>query len=282
MVPSCRRRCRLGRPSRTKGQFHDHPNKVAGGRKSGRGGQRHVRWGDPMRVYRPLWWIALAGMLLTGLGVGFRLPPPVLAVLFLGAGGVCAVLLFCLVSRRGSHTAGGRVRIVATSSVLGGTTAVGLVSLWDLLGAGVLALVLFFSLCSPAVVRALGRGVRSVHRPCAKRLESLIRAFSFADPGYVFLATPPAGPSALTDAQLSRAWQTSSRTLRRRISLAQKVAVVEERQTYLEEFERRNPSGFEAWLVSGPGAPDDLMPYLSDGGAGHATINWDELTRGRD
>jgi hypothetical protein len=235
-----------------------------------------------MKVYRPMWWVALAGVLVIGLGVGFRLSPPVLAALFLGAGGLCAVLLFWLVARRGSRSNGGRRRIVATGSVLGGTAAVGLVSFWDLVGAGVFGLVFLFLLCSPAVLSALRRRVRSVPRPSSRRLELLTKAFSYADPGYVVVLTPPAAPCAFTDEQLSRVWQASSRTLRRRTSPAQKVAVVEERQSYLEEFERRNPSGFEAWLASGPGASADLMPYLSKDGPGHAPINWDELTRGRD
>jgi hypothetical protein len=213
-----------------------------------------------MKVYRAMWWTAVAGILLLGLGVGLRLPPPALLAVFLGSGGLCAVAILCLACRHGSHTASRRMRIVATSAVLGGATAVSLVGFWDLLGAGVLALVLFFSLCSPAALRACRRGWRSVHRSSAARLETL----------------------ALTDEQLSGGWQTSSRALRRRTSPAQKVAVVEERQTYLEEFERRNPSGFAAWLTSGSGVSDDLMPYLGKAGVEHATINWDELTRGRD
>ncbi|HET9841250.1 MAG TPA: hypothetical protein VFQ01_04520 [Nocardioides sp.] len=238
-----------------------------------------------MKVYRLIWWSAVAAILLIGLGVGLRLPPPALAAFFLGFGGLCAVVIFCVVSLRGSHTACGRVRIASTGAVLGGTTAVSLVGfshLPRLLGAGVVTLVLLLSLCSPGAVRAVRRGLHSVHRPSATRLEALTRAFSYADLGFVTLPTPPPGPWALTDEQLSRGWQTSARTLRRRISPAQKVAVVRERQRYLEEFERRNPTGFEAWLTSSSGDSDDLMPYLSEGGAEHATINWDELTRGRD
>ncbi len=235
-----------------------------------------------MKVYRATWWTAVAGILLLGLGVGLRLPPPALLALFLGSGGLCAVAILCLAYRHGSHTAGGRMRIVASSAVLGGTTAVSLIGFSDLLGAGVLVLVLFFSLCSPAAVRACRRGWRSVHRSSAARLETLARAFSCADLGYVTLPSPPSEPLALTDEQLSGHWQTSSRALRRRTSPAQKVAVVQARQTYLEEFERRNPCGFSAWLTSGSGVSDDLMPYLGKAGVEHATINWDELTRGRD
>lgn len=164
---------------------------------------------------------------------------------------------------------------------LGLTAAVSLAGSPDLLGAGVVALLLF-ALCSPAGICALRRGWRTMRRPSATRMETLARAFAFADPRCMTLPTPPTAPCELTDEQLSREWQTSSRSLRARASSAQKVAIVEERQTYLEEFERRNPSGFAAWLTSEIGASDDLMPYLSKAGVERAAINWDELTRGRD
>lgn len=236
-----------------------------------------------MKVYRRLWWTAVAGLLLIGLAVGWRLPPTTLLVVFLGSGSLCAVLILCLVSRHGSHAAGGRTRTVASSAFVAGSAAVSLAGYSELLGVGVLALVLFVALCSPVAVRAVRRGWRSVHRPSATRLEALTRAFYYSDlaAGMTFPLLPPA-PCPLTDEQLSRGWRTSARTLRRRISPAQKVAIVEERQTYLAEFERRNPTGFAAWLTSGTGASEDLMPYLSEGSYQHATINWDELTRRQD
>ena len=50
----------------------------------------------------------------------------------------------------------------------------------------------------------------------------------------------------------------------------------------VDEFERRYPGGFAAWLTSGAGTLDYLTPYAARGHFDHATINWDELTRGRD
>ena len=38
----------------------------------------------------------------------------------------------------------------------------------------------------------------------------------------------------------------------------------------------------KAWLASGAGNLDDLTPYVLGGRVGDATINWDELTLGRD
>jgi hypothetical protein len=58
------------------------------------------------------------------------------------------------------------------------------------------------------------------------------------------------------------------------------IVVVAERQEYLDEFERRNPKGFVAWLASGARAPGNPLPYLMGTRYDSPTINWDELTRG--
>jgi hypothetical protein len=49
---------------------------------------------------------------------------------------------------------------------------------------------------------------------------------------------------------------------------------------YLDELARRNPSGFGAWLASGPQIAGDPMPYLTADHIDAATVDWDELTRG--
>ena len=53
------------------------------------------------------------------------------------------------------------------------------------------------------------------------------------------------------------------------------------RQSYLKEFERRNPTGFATWLTTGFQIPGNLIPYRSEGGVGQVTIDYDELTRGQ-
>ena len=60
------------------------------------------------------------------------------------------------------------------------------------------------------------------------------------------------------------------------------MRAVEQRQIYLDEFERRYPGAFAAWLTSGAGTLDYLTPYAVRSRDHHARINWDELTRGRD
>lgn len=131
-----------------------------------------------------------------------------------------------------------------------------------------------------SVFRAVRRTLRSLARPSPARLNAWLRAFSYADFGYVVVPPSP-GPITLTDVQLGEGWRATTRTLRRSPSPAEKMAAVEEREWYLEEFARRNRSGFEAWLASGARASDDLMPYLCEHRLEHAAIDWDELTGGR-
>ena len=49
---------------------------------------------------------------------------------------------------------------------------------------------------------------------------------------------------------------------------------------YLDELERRNASGFAAWLASGPQAAGDPLPYLTADHIDVQAVDWDELTRG--
>ena len=50
---------------------------------------------------------------------------------------------------------------------------------------------------------------------------------------------------------------------------------------YLDELERRNGSGFAAWLAAGPQAAEDPLPYLNGDRVDAPALDWDELTRGQ-
>jgi len=56
---------------------------------------------------------------------------------------------------------------------------------------------------------------------------------------------------------------------------------VEERQRYLDEFERRNSKGLRVWLASGNPTSGDPHAYLVEGWADLPVVDWDELTRGQ-
>jgi hypothetical protein len=144
---------------------------------------------------------------------------------------------------------------------------------------GLLGLVALVS--SPFALRLYLRWLRSVPMPSAARLEAIARVFANAGVGYVG-ALPEPDPRELTDEELCQRWRASCLYLRRGPSAAHVMRAVEQRQIYLDEFERRYPGAFAAWLISGAGTLDYLTPYAIRGRADHASIDWDELTWGRD
>jgi hypothetical protein len=86
----------------------------------------------------------------------------------------------------------------------------------------------------------------------------------------------------LTDGQLCQRWRASYLALQVGPSTASVLEIVEQRQRYLDEFQRRNARGLTAWLASGARAAGTPLPYLVGDRADRHAINWDELTRGQD
>lgn len=68
----------------------------------------------------------------------------------------------------------------------------------------------------------------------------------------------------LTSAQLCRAWRVSFLAVVRAGTPAELEALAAKRRAYLDELEKRNPRGFQAWLDTAPGASSDPEPYLLD------------------
>lgn len=67
---------------------------------------------------------------------------------------------------------------------------------------------------------------------------------------------------SLDDAALCRAWRRSYSALHHAESMPAILQVVATRQCYLDELERRNPTGLAAWLASGPRAASDPSRYI--------------------
>lgn len=75
---------------------------------------------------------------------------------------------------------------------------------------------------------------------------------------------PPAPePRSLTDEQLSLAWRSSYTALQRAHDPADAARVVDTRAGYLDELQRRDPSGFVRWMVTGARAASDPAKYLT-------------------
>ena len=67
---------------------------------------------------------------------------------------------------------------------------------------------------------------------------------------------------ALDDAELCLAWRRSFVLLNEAASPEEKLVVVTLRERYLEELQRRSPSGVSRWLDSGARASGNPLPYL--------------------
>ena len=124
--------------------------------------------------------------------------------------------------------------------------------------------------------------LNSAPAPSIAEQDKLARACDYASPEYVPVRSG-SEVARLTDTQLCQSWCASYMVLHQRPSPVQMIATVAERQRYLDEFERRNASGFAAWLASGGArGSSNPLPYLVGGRTGQPTINWDELTRGQE
>lgn len=136
-------------------------------------------------------------------------------------------------------------------------------------------------LSSPLAVRVYLRWLASPAGGAGTQLDAMVRAFACAGGGFGPV------PSAMdlrmfSDEQLCRAWRTSSAALSEQRPADQRLRLVDERQAYLDELERRHPDGVAAWLASGACLDDDLPSYLTTSGRTAAAIDWDRLIPGQE
>ncbi|WP_328992784.1 hypothetical protein OG394_00880 [Kribbella sp. NBC_01245] len=79
--------------------------------------------------------------------------------------------------------------------------------------------------------------------------------------------TPEADAESLpiSTAELCQQWQDSYETLRGATTPAARLRIVEARQRCLDELERRDPEGLNAWLASTASAAGDPSRFLTGG-----------------
>lgn len=70
-------------------------------------------------------------------------------------------------------------------------------------------------------------------------------------------------PEGLDDRELCLAWRRSFRTLENATSDADRIEIVDLRQRYLDELQRRHPAHFHRWLGSGARAAGDPAKFLT-------------------
>jgi hypothetical protein len=218
------------------------------------------------------------------MGLALVLSPVGLASVFTAFAVVGAMVTPYAISNFEERPPRDRVRVTVSGALIGGTTAGAIAGFVVLLGAGVCLLAVLVLAVSPPAAGAYIRWLRSTPTPSAAQLDAVARAIAHTSPDYEPFV-PPAELGELdelTDEQLCQAWRASYTALQQQSSASHKMATVAERQEYLDEFERRNPSGFVAWLASVARAPGNPLPYLVGTRYDSPTINWDELTRGQD
>ena len=230
-----------------------------------------------MTAYRTAWRRICLPLGVIGTAVALTVSPAAVAFLFVVSSAIGSLLTMCLVSQYWELRARGRLRLLAIGGLVAGISVGAFVGYASLLGPGVLLLVAAVLGASPYAVRTVRGWLRSVRTPSAAQLDAVARAFAYASPESVQFRPPEL--HNLTDEQLCRRWRASCKTSQRRPSAAQLIAIVAERQMYLDELERRNATGFAAWLASSP-QREDPLPYLTGDAGQVRTVDWDELTRG--
>jgi len=236
-----------------------------------------------MKIYGRLWVAVCAPLAMVGLCVGLVFVPVPVTVLAFFFGALAAIVTWVWLSQSEDATGPRRAhpRVIAQNALIAGAAIGAVVGFAVLLGTGVLLLLILALASSPYVVRNFGRWLLSVPTPSTTQLDTMARALAYANPEYLTFQ-PSSAVDTLTDEELCQSWRASYQELQHQSSAAQKAATVAERQSYLDELQRRNPAGFAAWLASGARAPGNPLPYLTRGWADQPAINWDELTRGQD
>lgn len=194
-----------------------------------------------MAVYRLVWHSVCGVFGALGIVLGFAIVPIDVMITLVVAGlfaGILATLLYWSESPedRSSHKQRWSILIPVVTAA-----ALAVAGLGAVLGAGgVIGLLLIVGVSSPPAVRWY-----------ASRLSQ----------------TPEAdteSPSVST-AELCQQWRDSYKTLREATTPAARLRIVEARQRCLDELERRDPEGLNAWLGSTASAAGDPSRYLTKG-----------------
>jgi hypothetical protein len=174
--------------------------------------------------------------------------------LYVLSGALVAVLTAAL-ERGGTPVT---ARAAVQSGVVGGAVALAAFGTVFVLGtAGVLVL-LAGALTAPPVLRSLRRlssdGDGQVDASGAEGSGSPMHGADPAtDPdgalGDTFAMEDLAAPESMSDAALQLAWRRSYDALQQAGSVTDRLLVVQQRQRYLDELDRRSPSGLSGWLA---------------------------------
>ncbi|MEU8223689.1 hypothetical protein [Kribbella sp. NPDC048915] len=188
--------------------------------------------------YRRAWQVTCGVVGVVGVVIGFV----VLPMAAWGVFGLLAVVV-ALAMVVGDDPETGEGPSVGRSILVGVAAAVGVAAVLGfaaVLGAGALVLLLFLAAGAP---------------PAVRRYASLL--------GIGRQVEAPVVAEVGTD-RLCRDWLNSYDALRNADSELERLRIVADRQRCLDELERRDPEGFQAWLGSAAGPATDPRRFLTD------------------
>jgi hypothetical protein len=162
------------------------------------------------------------------------------------------------------RTAASRTARAALGAGLVGPAAIGLIAALGF--AGVLIVLIFVGTNPALTSRIRARWFAPGDRPTQQQRAASDRVPTARSGPDVngSAAEPMVELSRLDDAALCLLWRRSFLRLEAAQSAPERLAVVEQRQQYLDELQRRSPEGVAAWLAAGARASGNPLPYVGD------------------
>jgi hypothetical protein len=231
-------------------------------------------------VYRVAWLSGCSVAAAVGVTVLAVLSLAVLVTLFVAFALVGAALVLAGVAGNGEAPRPLRARRTLAGALVAGTAAPAYVGLAAVLGPRVLPLIIVVGATSPTAISLYGRGLRAATAPTSVSIAAWAPGFAYPLPAWAPPQLPP-DLELMSTEELCEAWCASYLVLKGRSSRGDAkaaLATVEERQRYLDELERRNATGFTAWLASGPRVASNPLPYLTGNRSERTVIDGDELS----
>ncbi len=223
-----------------------------------------------MHLYRALWWALVGPLAAFGVLIACtRLPGTALAP-FMTYTAVLGLVVPAIRRRRRAlrqqseppqPRSGAHALRTALLVTLAGVALLGLMTST---GIGAIALAALLTAGSPARLEHH----RRTSQQCPDQARTPAPTWpSAADGSHPVAATNTAErrPEAMTLDELCRAWTASHQALLRPRDVAAHGRLVDARQHYLDEMERRDPDAFNLWLHAGAHAVSDPSRYLGRG-----------------
>jgi hypothetical protein len=157
-----------------------------------------------------------------------------------------------------------RIARVTLAAGLAGPAVIGLVAAFKLTGVLIVVILAGTTPALTSLVRA--RWFAPEDRPRSQQAGPKVQGPEQEQAPHAVrpVARPMPELRNLDDEALCLAWRRSFLLLDGARSAAERLAVVEQRQQYLDELHRRSPKGLAAWLASGARASGNPLPYVDD------------------